>query len=96
MTKTISSARADFPILKTMVNDHPLVYLDNAATTQKPQSVIDALVDYYTHYNSNIHRGNHSLAALATQAHETTRGRVARFINAEHNHESYPCHGAFR
>ncbi|HPT24629.1 MAG: SufS family cysteine desulfurase [Anaerolineaceae bacterium] len=87
MTKTISSARADFPILKTMVNDHPLVYLDNAATTQKPQSVIDALVDYYTHYNSNIHRGNHSLAALATQAHETTRGRVARFINAEHKHE---------
>jgi cysteine desulfurase/selenocysteine lyase len=87
MTKDIHSARADFPILKQSVNDHPLVYLDNAATTQKPQVVIDALVDYYTRLNANIHRGNHSLAVQATEAYERARRKVAGYINAERNHE---------
>ena len=87
MTKDILSARADFPILSQSVNDHPLVYLDNAATTQKPQVVIDSLVDYYTRLNANIHRGNHSLAVQATEAYEAARRKVAGYINAEYNHE---------
>jgi cysteine desulfurase/selenocysteine lyase len=87
MTRPISSARADFPILQTTVNDHPLVYLDNGATSQKPQSVIDTLVDYYTRVNSNVHRGNHTLSMLATQMHENARKKVQTFINAAHDHE---------
>lgn len=87
MTKTIASARADFPILNQSINGHPLVYLDNAATTQKPQAMIDALVHYYEFDNSNIHRGNHTLAMRATEAHEAARAKVAGFINAEHAHE---------
>ena len=87
MTKDILSARADFPILSQSINDHPLVYLDNAATTQKPQVVIDSLVDYYTRLNANIHRGNHSLAVQATEAYEAARRKIAGYINAEHNHE---------
>jgi cysteine desulfurase/selenocysteine lyase len=87
MTRPISSARADFPILRTTVNDHPLVYLDNGATTQKPQVVIDALVDYYTRFNSNVHRGNHTLSMLATGMHENARKKVQSFINATHDHE---------
>jgi len=87
MTKDILSAKADFPLLKQTINDHPLVYLDNAATTQKPQVVIDSLVDYYTRLNANIHRGNHSLAVQATEAYEAARRKVAGYINAEHNYE---------
>lgn len=87
MTKDILSARADFPLLNQSINDHPLVYLDNAATTQKPQVVIDSLVDYYTRLNANIHRGNHSLAVQATEAYEAARRKVAGYINAEHNYE---------
>ncbi len=87
MAKDILSARADFPILGTMVNDRPLVYLDNAATTQKPQVVIDTLTDYYTRYNANIHRGNYSIAIEATNAYEFARAKVASFINAKHTHE---------
>jgi len=87
MSKDILSAKADFAILNQSINDHPLVYLDNAATTQKPQVVIDALVDYYTHLNANIHRGNHSLAVRATEAYEAARRKVAGYINAEYNHE---------
>lgn len=87
MSKDIHSARADFPLLKQTINDHPLVYLDNAATTQKPQVVIDALTDYYTRLNANIHRGNHSLAVLATEAYEAARRKVAGYINAEYDHE---------
>lgn len=87
MTRPILSARADFPILRTTVNDHPLVYLDNGATSQKPQVVIDALVDYYTRVNSNVHRGNHTLSMLATQMHENARRKVQTFINAAHDHE---------
>lgn len=87
MTKLIASARADFPILNQSVNGHPLVYLDNAATTQKPRSVIDALTHYYEFDNANIHRGNHTLAMRATEAHEAARATVAKFINVEHTHE---------
>ena len=87
MARDILSARKDFPVLHTTVNDRPLVYLDNAATTQKPQAVIDTLSDYYKHYNANIHRGNYALAIEATQAYEAARAKVARYINAEHTHE---------
>ena len=87
MTINIQQIRADFPILQTSVNGHPLVYLDNAATTQKPQSVIDTITHYYTDYNSNIHRGTHHLSNLATEAHENARKTVQTYINAEFDHE---------
>ncbi len=74
--------REDFPILHQEVNGHPLVYLDNAATTQKPRAVIQALVDYYEQDNSNVHRGAHALADRATQKFEAARVKVADFINA--------------
>lgn len=83
----IDSIRADFPILKTKVNGHPLVYLDNGATTQKPQSVINAITDYYTQINSNVHRGVHHLSQLATDAYEVTRKKISEFINAAHDYE---------
>jgi cysteine desulfurase/selenocysteine lyase len=82
MSKDILTARADFPILTQTVNDLPLVYLDNAATTQKPQSVIDAISHYYSSTNSNIHRGNHTLAMQATQAYEDVRKKIASYLNA--------------
>ena len=72
----------DFPILKQVVHGKPLVYLDNAASTQKPQSVINALTDYYSSYNANIHRGIHTLAEKATSAFELTRETLKLFINA--------------
>lgn len=87
MAFDITKIREDFPILKTTVNGKPLVYLDNAATTQKPQSVIDAITEYYTGYNSNIHRGTHHLSNLATEAHEAARKSVQKYINANHDHE---------
>jgi len=87
MSKSILSARTDFPMLSTKVNGHPLVYLDNAATTQKPQVVLDALQNYYTSLNSNVHRGNHTLAARATDAFEEARSKVARYINAANAYE---------
>ncbi len=74
--------RADFPILHQQVNGHPLVYLDNGATSQKPRAVIDALVRYYERDNSNVHRGLHALSMRATDAYEGARARVAKFINA--------------
>jgi cysteine desulfurase / selenocysteine lyase len=74
--------KRDFPILREQVNGRPLVWLDNAATTQKPQAVIDRLVYFYEHENSNIHRGAHQLAARATDAFEAARQKVARFLNA--------------
>ncbi|HWO94229.1 MAG TPA: cysteine desulfurase, partial [Dehalococcoidia bacterium] len=77
----------DFPILSRQVHGRPLVYLDNAATTQKPQVVIDALVEYYTRHNANIHRGLHRLAEEATEAYEATREHVARFIHAASSEE---------
>ena len=78
----VEAIRADFPILQRRIRGHPLVYLDNAATTQKPQAVIDALTHYYTETNSNIHRGLHTLAEEATAAYEAVREQVAGFINA--------------
>ncbi|WP_306818151.1 cysteine desulfurase [Archangium lipolyticum] len=78
----VARIRADFPILHQEVRGRPLVYLDSAATTQKPQAVIDALVRYYTHDNANVHRGVHALSERATQAYEGARERVRRFINA--------------
>ncbi len=77
-----SNVRADFPILHQQVNGHPLVYLDNGATSQKPRSVIDALVRYYERDNSNVHRGLHALSTRATDAYEGARTRIAKFINA--------------
>jgi cysteine desulfurase/selenocysteine lyase len=80
----VDEIRKDFPILDRMVRGSRLVYLDNAATTQKPRHVIDALVYYYEHYNANIHRGLHTLAEEATRAYEESRAKAGRFINAEH------------
>jgi len=82
-----SDIRSQFPILDTEVHGHPLVYLDNAATTQKPLSVVHTLTDYYLHLNSNIHRGTHHLAVLATERYEQVRRQVQQFINARHHHE---------
>ncbi|RQO75810.1 cysteine desulfurase CsdA [Pedobacter sp. KBW06] len=78
----LQAIRSQFPILSRTVNDKPLVYLDNAATSQKPQCVIDALSDYYGRYNANIHRGIHTLAEEATLAYEATRFAVQEFIGA--------------
>ncbi len=77
-----STVRDDFPVLHQKVNGKPLVYLDNAATAQKPRAVIDALVRYYERDNSNVHRGLHALSMRATDAYEGARARVAKFINA--------------
>jgi cysteine desulfurase/selenocysteine lyase len=74
--------RGDFPILDRKVHGKPLVYLDNSATSQKPRAVLDALDDYYTRLNANVHRGLHTLSEEATNAYEAARERVARFINA--------------
>lgn len=82
MTFDVMAVREQFPILSRQIDGKPLVYLDNAATTQKPQCVIDALVDYYTTCNSNVHRGAHRLADEATQRYEAARDTVAQFINA--------------
>ncbi len=79
--------REDFPILKQRVHDKPLVYLDNAATTQKPQAVIDSLTRYYSFQNANIHRGVHALSELATYEYEKARGKVKLFLNASDSRE---------
>lgn len=79
--------RQDFPILFQEVNDEPLVYLDNAATTQKPKAVLDALKDYYEHENANVHRGVHTLAERATHSYEAAREKVRSFINASETAE---------
>src|SRR3989338_6638812 len=77
----IKKIRKDFPILTRKVHGKQLVYLDNAATTQKPQQVIDAVSDYYSNYNSNIHRGVHTLSEEATLAYEESHKKTADFIN---------------
>src|SRR5258708_24261243 len=84
MNKTVDWAklRADFPILDQQVHGKPLVYFDNAATSQKPRAVIDALVHYYEHDNANVHRGIHELSNRATTAYEAARARCAKFISA--------------
>jgi len=87
-TKTLADqVRGDFPILNQEVNGKPLVYLDNAATSQKPLQVINKLRDYYEQYNANVHRGAHTLSAKATDAYEGTRDKVAKFINAASRQE---------
>jgi len=83
----IEKIRSDFPILSREVNGKPLVYLDNGASSQKPQQVIDVISHYYEHENSNIHRGIHTLSQEATTAYEDSRKTVQKFINAEHDHE---------
>lgn len=83
----VNHIRQDFPILSRTVNNRPLVYLDNGATTQKPKQVIDAITAYYTQLNSNVHRGVHHLSQLATDAFELTRRKLKPFINAAHEHE---------
>ncbi|MEM6503415.1 MAG: SufS family cysteine desulfurase [Cyanobacteria bacterium P01_C01_bin.89] len=82
-----SQVRQDFPILHQEVNGHPLVYLDNAATSQKPTAVINALRDYYEGDNANVHRGAHTLSNRATDAYEATRDKLAAFINASSRQE---------
>ena len=83
----VARIRADFPILSELIHGKPLVYLDNAATTQKPLAVIEAISHFYRHDNSNIHRGLHELSQRATRAYEGVRERVARFINAADERE---------
>ena len=89
-----ASIRRDFPILQERVNGKPLIWLDNAATTQKPQSVIDRLSHFYSHENSNIHRAAHELAARATDAYEAAREKVRRFLNAPSTKEIIFVRGA--
>jgi cysteine desulfurase/selenocysteine lyase len=83
----IQKIRADFPILQEQVNGKPLVYFDNAATNQKPQVVIDAIVNYYSKYNANIHRGVHTLSQVATDAYEQAREKVQKHFNAKKSFE---------
>ncbi|MCT4629797.1 aminotransferase class V-fold PLP-dependent enzyme [Winogradskyella sp.] len=83
----IQNIRKDFPILNREVNGKPLIYFDNAATSQTPQQVIDVIVDYYTKYNANIHRGVHSLSQEATDAYEQARQKIQSHFNAKHSHE---------
>jgi cysteine desulfurase/selenocysteine lyase len=90
----LGSVRRDFPILREQVNGHPLIWLDNAATTQKPQSVIDRISYFYEHENSNIHRAAHELAARATDAYEDARTKVAHFLNASSSKEIVFARGA--
>ncbi|AFY34641.1 SufS family cysteine desulfurase [Calothrix sp. PCC 7507] len=87
-TKTLADkVRADFPILREEVNGKTLVYLDNAATSQKPLFVLNTLRDYYEHYNANVHRGAHTLSAKATDAYEGARDKIAKLINAASRQE---------
>ncbi len=83
----LARVRADFPILQTTAYGKPLVYLDNAATAQKPQAVIDATSDYYAHSNANVHRGVHYLSDQATRLYEGARDQICTYINAIHRHQ---------
>ena len=83
----IQDIRAQFPILNQKINGNPLIYLDNAATSQKPLSVIKALTDYYSETNANVHRGIHTLSQVATEQMEAARRKVQNFINAKHDYE---------
>lgn len=86
---TTTDYRQDFPILQTKINGEPLTYLDHAATSQKPQVVIDAMADFYAHGNANVHRGVYTLAAQATDRYEAVRDQVARFLNAPRREEVF-------
>ncbi len=88
MAFDIQKIRADFPILSRKVNGYPLVYLDNAATSQKPQAVIDSIVYYYSNYNANIHRGVHSLSQEATDAYEMARKTIQEHFGIKNAHET--------
>lgn len=90
----VDRIREDFPILKEKIHGKPLVYLDNAATSQKPQAVIEALVDYYSHYNANVHRAVHLLSTRATAACDQVRETVRRFVNARSTNEIIFVRGA--
>ena len=83
----LNNIRKDFPILERTVNGQPLVYFDNAATSQTPNQVIDVIADYYRNYNSNIHRGVHTLSQEATDAYEGARKTIQNHFNAAHPHE---------
>src|SRR5210317_203215 len=83
----VDAIRKDFPILSREVNGKPLVYLDNGASAQKPQVVIDAVTQAYTHEYANVHRGLHYLSNLATEKYEAVRGTIQRFLNAAHEDE---------
>jgi len=90
----VEAIRRDFPILREVVNGHPLIWLDNGATTQKPQSVIDRLSYFYEHENSNVHRAAHELAARSTDAYESAREKTRRFLNAGATREIVFVRGA--
>jgi cysteine desulfurase / selenocysteine lyase len=90
----VGKIRADFPILQQQINGKPLVYLDNAATAQKPKQVIDVLDTYYREYNSNIHRGVHSLSEKATTVYEASREKIKTFLNADSTQEIIFVRGA--
>ena len=83
----VQKIRKDFPILQRQVNGKPLIYFDNAATSQTPKQVIDVIVDYYSNYNANIHRGVHSLSQEATDAYEQARIKIQKHFNAKHTYE---------
>src|SRR5690554_1416387 len=83
----VEAIRKDFPILNREVNGKPLVYFDNAATSQKPKAVVEAIADYYYNYNANIHRGVHTLSQEATDAYEAARKKIQKHFNAGHSHE---------
>ena len=83
----VEKIREDFPILKREINGKPLVYFDNAATSQTPQIVIDAIVDYYSNYNANIHRGVHALSQEATDKYEQARIKLQKHFNARESYE---------
>ena len=90
----IAKIRSDFPILAERINGKPLVYLDNGATSQKPQVVLDAIANYYDHLNANIHRGVHTLSVRATEAHDAARQTVKQFLNAADTREIIFVRGA--
>ena len=87
ITFDVEAIRKDFPILNREVNGKPLIYFDNAATSQAPQQVIDVIVNYYSNYNANIHRGVHALSQEATDAYELARLKIQKHFNAAHSHE---------
>lgn len=87
MALNVDKIRSDFPILKRKVNGYPFIYFDNAATSQKPNQVIDSISDYYRNYNSNIHRGVHSVSQEATDAYENARKKIQKHFNARYSEE---------
>ena len=87
MSFDVNKIRSDFPILKKKINGKQLIYFDNAATSQTPSCVIDSISDYYKNYNSNIHRGVHSLSEQATESYEDSREKIRAHFNAKHKEE---------